>query len=150
MARSKEFHVEGRRELPPVDAATFEAGDGAIEVIETFAIPEAELEAFMAEKLEIIVAKDRDPNATPMVQVGVNGRMKLIHRGVRTLIARSYVERLIRANSVAIHQDTKAVKDPDVFNRLERTSGPDYPFSVLHDPSGAKGRAWLESVSAQS
>jgi len=148
-----EDHV---RQSPPVDLDNREASE--IEVVPQIRTPEVELEAFMNEVVTIVIAETTDDNATPKVEVAVNGRRLFIPRGVPTNVGhdefgrqfplkRMYVERLARARKTTYRQDL----DPRLgegVNKLQRHSALDYPFSVLEDTE--KGREWLKRVLAEA
>lgn len=103
---------------------------------------------FMRDRLTIEVHTSTDPNAPPMAPVGVNGRMVWFMRGMRYKnVPRAFVEILARSQSRRF-QRSEQVRDPsaDVQMRTMSRQAHDYPFSVLHDPRGARGEQWLARV----
>lgn len=108
----------------------------------------AAAEKFMQDKLTLEVHTSTDPNAPPLAPVGVNGRLVWFVRGMRYKnVPRCYVEILARSQSRRF-QKSEQVRDPsaDVQMRTMSRQAHDYPFSVSHDPAGARGQQWLERV----
>lgn len=131
--------------LPPLPAV--ELGDDlAIDPVEQIRQDELELEAFMQEPVTINLMEAVDENATPMVEVSVNGRRVILPRGQDVVVKRMYVERLARAKRTVISQNL----DPSLreeINRIGRRQVLDFPFSVVQD--SAKGREWLKRTLAE-
>lgn len=104
---------------------------------------------FDNEELIIRVHPTSDPDADPMVPVSVNGRQVFIPRGVPTKIKRCYVG--VLAASKPIHysnqQYTKHEGDTSYASyKYPAHTGLRFPFEVMKDPSGARGRQWLEQA----
>lgn len=129
--------------LPPL-----ELGDTPeIVVADRIRMDEADLDAFMQEMVEVVVAESTDENAVPLVEVSVNGRRIYLQRGVPTMVKRMYVERLARAKKMVYSQNL----DPrlgESINTLHRRSALDYPFAVTNDTE--KGKVWLKKVLSES
>lgn len=106
----------------------------------------AEAEAFMHEPMVIEIHPTTDKNASPVVPLAVNGAPAIaIPRGRPVRILRHWVEALAHSR-VSGYRQVK-VQDPNADEGFSthRTSGQDYPFSVLQDKN-PKGRRWLERV----
>lgn len=126
-------------------------GGGDLEVVPALKEVElkkaAELEAFMNEPVTIEVSQSTDPNATPAVEVAVNGRRIFLPRGVCT-VKRMYVERLARAKRTGYSQNL----DPRLgegVNTLLRNTALDYPFTLVEDKNPL-GREWLSRILAEA
>lgn len=106
-----------------------------------------DLEAFMQEELEVFVQEPQNPDLGEqwIIPLTVGTITQRVARGVPQKIKRKYVEILCRARKVGIvargykDQTGEAVND---FRRNSRSL--EYPFQVLHDPSGKKGIEWLQ------
>lgn len=105
----------------------------------------AELLAFNEEVLTVQVHETNDPLAEPLPQVIVDGRSQFFQRGVEMHVKRKYVEVLARAKRTTYSQ----VEQPGGDYKNVPHSALRYPFSVIHDPAGDKGRAWLKAVLAE-
>lgn len=110
--------------------------------------------AFNNQIVEIRLAESDDPNAEDPVPVGVNGRMVYIPRGVPVKLRRCYIENLLRAINTNVR--TEEVLDRGSDGVAERKSiirkkhRLHYPFEMLRDPAGAKGREWLVNLRASA
>ena len=152
--RSREVEAEGYMQpLSDLDPAE----PSEIEVVPQIRTPEVELEAFMNEVLTVYCDESPDVNATPKVEVAVNGRRIFIPRGIETNVGhdeygrqvpvkRMYIERLARARRTSYRQNL----DPtlgEAINKLQRHSALEYPFRVVDD--SPKGREWLKRIMMQ-
>lgn len=109
----------------------------------------AENEAFLREKVEIMIHPSAERNADRAFEVSVNdnpGTTITFHRNKRYVVPRAVVETLARAKPVHFENEeyTKPNGDMGVRNPFRR--GLRYPFSVISDPSGERGHRWLEKV----
>ena len=151
--RSREVEAEGYMQpLSDLDPAE----PSEIEVVPQIRTPEVELEAFMNEVLTVYCDDSPDLNATPKVEVAVNGRRIFIPRGIETNVGhdeygrqvpvkRMYIERLARARRTSYRQDMKVTDE--TMNKLFRHSALEYPFRVVDDSE--KGREWLKRIMMQ-
>ena len=107
--------------------------------------------------MTVYVDESTDENATPMVEVSVNGRRIFIQRGIETNtgfddagrivpIKRMYIERLARAKRTTLSQNLDPMLREGI-NKLHRRRALEYPFAVRED--SPKGRAWLKDILAQ-
>lgn len=101
--------------------------------------------AFMEEPVDVIVHESTDRNAEPVVEVYCNGRAQFFVRGQVQTVKRKFVEILANARTEAIQTKTLNTGD-DVINRIDKHTALRYPFSVAHDPSGARGALWLKQT----
>jgi len=127
-----------------------EAGDpGPVEkVSETDFASQAELASFMQEICTVVVAPSTEGGALEVITPNVNGINQPIVRGKPTKIKRKYVEALARGRTIVYDQQVQDPTRPENIQMVER-GAITYPFSVLSDPSGDKGAAWLRAILAQ-
>ena len=101
---------------------------------------------FMQEVLTVMVHESTDPTDDPTPLVQINGRSQYFIRGADVHCKRMFVERLARARRTRYSQkivvDENGVKS---YKNVPHTALR-YPFVVKHDPSGDKGRAWLDGI----
>lgn len=128
----------------PTDGSARLEDDGAIEIVDgPAAMNHADEMAFMEETVICIVHPTTDRNAENPVQVSVNGVNQFFLRGQRQPVKRKFIERLARAREDGFSQNLEA-RDPQEFNRIVRTSGLKYPFSVEGDTP--RGQDWLRGI----
>lgn len=106
----------------------------------------ANLAAFMAEPVKILVHESQIDGDLDIICVTVNQLNQPIMRGVETVVKRKYVEALARSRT------TKWGQKMDPFERerikmVEKTAL-SYPFSVIEDRN-PNGRPWLKSILAE-
>lgn len=124
-----------------------EIGDKTIEVVDRpLSMHKAEMEQFMAEMVTVMIHDTTDKNASPIVQLGVNGRTQMMIRGQPQKIKRCYLERLARAKETGYSQDLDRMDEG--FNRVRTHNALSYPFSVINDPN-PKGADWLRGILAE-
>lgn len=104
--------------------------------------------AFMEEKVDIMVHESADPNAEPVVQVGVNGVNQFFPRGQVVTARRKFVEVLARAKNTGITTKEALDRDGNRTTVIGKHTALKYPFSVMRDDS-PRGAAWLKAVLAQ-
>lgn len=104
-------------------------------------------EAFMNERLTVMVHATTDENQPTHIIVNCNGVNQPIIRGVPTLVKRKYVEILARMKETKYTQITANPAAPDLTEMRAR-HGLAYPFEVTDDPN-PKGRSWLQNVLAE-
>jgi hypothetical protein len=103
-------------------------------------------EKFMQDLVVIRLTEPTDENAPTHAMVGSNGEQLWLPRGPVLRIPRRFVENLAHSQSTRV--STKMNHDPNKDDAMDvrRTTTPDYPFAVLQDPAGQKGREWLRRV----
>ena len=108
----------------------------------------AKFEQFMNEPVDVFVSEATDPNASPIVEIYVNGVVQRFLRGQQQTVKRKFVEGLARAKPthVSTHEFTNTDGARDV--RIRRNTGLRFPFSVMSDPN-PNGPAWLKKVLAE-
>lgn len=102
------------------------------------------LEAFMNEKVIIMIAEDNDEDALPWVVPNVNGVNQPIFRGVETVVKRKFVEVLARAINTTYKQTLKDSADPGSIMHVPKHALA-YPFTVVEDRN-PDGRSWLKRI----
>lgn len=102
------------------------------------------MEAFMNQKVEVIVAADGTPGSYTVITPMVNGVNQPIVRGLRQQIKRKYVESLARSRITSYDQQTPDPGKPEQIVMQDITVLT-YPFSVVHDPH-PDGGEWLQNI----
>ena len=106
---------------------------------------------FMEDQVTLRVAQSSDKNAKPFVELFVNGIRQNVLKGREQTIKRKYVECMARMKLTTYTTDTP--KDPstgEARNIMNPSTGLINDFSVIHDPAGDRGRAWLNEVLAEA
>lgn len=106
------------------------------------------LEQFMNEILTVYIVESQDEEVNEIQTPNVNGMNQPIVLGQEMKIKRKYVEAMARTRTTVYKQVTPDPTQPDYILMQERTVVTQ-PFSVLHDPSGVRGREWLKAILAQ-
>lgn len=122
-------------------------GEPDIEVVDRIQIGDKiKHEKFMAELVTVVIHDTNDKNASPIVQLGVNGRTQIMIRGKPQNIKRCYLERLARAKQTSFAQDMDRMDE--AMNMVHSHHALSYPFSVVEDKN-PKGAAWLRNILAE-
>ena len=131
-----------------VDSIGINPGD--IEVIDQVITGEKlAIEAFMNEKITVVVHESSDEYDNDIVQTWVNGRIQQFERGKPNTVRRCYVEALARAKRTTYRQMLDERAGVQSFNQMRQTHALAYPFTVLED-SNPRGPEWLRGVLAQA
>lgn len=101
---------------------------------------------FMEEVVTVMLHESTDPADDPNPLVQVNGRSQYFIRGVDQQVKRKFVERLARARRTRYSQKTEHDDNGVPYYRNVKHTALRFPFVVKHDPSGDKGRAWLDAI----
>lgn len=115
--------------------------------IEPAAENDIRLEAFMNDKLRIIVHETAEDGQLQIICPQVNGTNQPIIRGKETMVKRKYVEALARCSTTKYTQTTPDASKPDNIQMIPRRAIT-YPFTVLEDPH-PNGAEWLRQIKAQ-
>lgn len=102
--------------------------------------------AFNEEVLTIRIEPLREKNPPKMIDVYVMGRAEWIPVGQPYKVKRKYVDVLARCKPIGVTTQVGTTNDENPENRIVRSVSSQYPFSVIHDPSGAKGADWLTKI----
>jgi len=105
--------------------------------------------AFMEEQVTIQLHDPQDNNPEPIVPVGVNGKVLYLQRGQQHTLPRKYIEVLARARRVNYRTEEGRAADGSMTTVLKLTTTMQYPFTVIHDPSGDKGIEWLKRIMSE-
>ncbi|MGF6211779.1 hypothetical protein [Comamonas odontotermitis] len=108
-----------------------------------------DMEAFMNERVTIMVNPPNNADEPLLVQVGVNGVNQFIPRGEPVQVKRKYVEVLARSKRTDFAQTLDERLGEQGFNKLRSMHSLRFPFSVLSDPN-PNGGAWLTGVLAEA
>ena len=127
-------------------------GDGGlehqpIEFEHAGSMSEADLAAFMEEKVVIRLHKKKDAKPMELVSPSVNGRIQHLFRGIPQVCARKYLEVLWRSHETSYDYEVEANVAILEGELPKASTSPTHPFEVLQDTP--KGRAWLEELSKQ-
>jgi len=147
MAR-KEFDVARNSTDPPVELAELgnDSGIQSVALNDMFR-DTLKLEAFMQQKLVILVFEDNTEGALRVIRPEVNGVAQPIIRGAKTKIKRKYVEALARGISTKFDQKQSDPSNPASLQMIP-LSRQTYPFTVLFDPDEL-GPEWLNNILAE-
>ena len=104
-------------------------------------------EAFANDLLEIEVHASGDEGALDIITPSVNGVNQPIVRGTKQMVKRKYVEALARSRTTKYTQQQRDHRDPSSQEMVAKTVL-SYPFVVLKDPAGDRGKAWLQGILA--
>lgn len=107
------------------------------------------IEAFMAEKINVIVLESSDDTENEIVETWVNGRVQRFLRGTPQWVKRCYVEALARAKRTTYRQVLDERLGVQAFNQMRPNHTLAYPFTVLEDQN-PKGPQWLRGVLAEA
>lgn len=106
----------------------------------------AEEERFMRDMVEVHFAEAMNENETPVIEVTVNGQYFFARRGESKAIPRYMLEVLARSKVMRVRTERQVQPDGSETMTPRITYTPSYPFTVLSDPAGAKGVAWLKTI----
>lgn len=121
--------------------------DGIEIVTEKNFVDAANLEAFMSERLKVVVHPDTEDGSLEVIVPCVNSLNQPIVRGQTCYIKRKYVEALARTRTTKYVQRVIDPSRPENIQMEERTVLT-YPFAVLEDLNPA-GPDWLRNILAQ-
>lgn len=110
---------------------------------------QAEYLKFMEDPVVITIHTVNDPNAPPVIRVGVNGEGYWLPRGQRIKLRRKFVERLARSQPRRIETKMSPDQSREDAHDIKTRTGLDYPFEVNYDPSPL-GPQWLRRVMRES
>lgn len=107
----------------------------------------ADDEAFMNERVVIMIPKSSDQNQAPYVLLNVNGRNQHVQLDRPVAVRRMFVEVLARMKETRYSQETPNPMQPDqIANVASHTNV--YPFSIVRDEN-PRGFAWLQHILAE-
>ncbi|MBV8658233.1 MAG: hypothetical protein JO142_10460 [Burkholderiales bacterium] len=102
-------------------------------------------EAFMNERITIVVFPTTDKNAPPYATVSVNGERAIVPRARPVEVRRKHVEVLARMRETIYSQDEVAPGVEITMDSLRGHTALVYPFQVTKD-ANPRGPAWLERI----
>ena len=122
-----------------------ENGEQTIEIVTgPKAMEAAEMEAFMNEKVNIIIHDSQSEDDLKVVVLSVNGINHPVMRGEETPVKRFFVESLARAKTTHNKQLPRTPENADRNDLIPRVSL-SYPFSIIEDRN-PKGGQWLRAI----
>lgn len=107
----------------------------------------AEAEAFMNEKVTVMVLSTNNNDEDEMVHVGVNGVTQFFRRNVPQDVKRKFVARLARSRATDYRQNLEA-RMGEGMNQMTQHHSLRYPFTVIRDTE--RGHDWLKNVLASA
>lgn len=117
--------------------------------IETQAVPAKEvfeLEAFMAEQLDVMFPEPSDENEPQFFECKVNGDGVCIPRDGNTYrVKRYHIAVAAQAKTGKVRQKKIVNADGSMGYQEQTVMAQSYPFMVQHDPN-PRGPAWLRSL----
>lgn len=119
-------------------------GDGIEPVAEKDFTDAAKLEAFMNERVTVLVHPSPIPGELTVVTCNVNGKNQNFVRGKKVTVKRKYVEALARCTDTVYTQATEDPTKPHK-KKMVPTTVPYFPFSVIEDKN-PNGFPWLEAL----
>jgi hypothetical protein len=144
MAQKKSAHIEGLEEKGVVytdDAPAVEPVASNADISEI-----AREEAFMNEKVKVMLFPTTDANAPPYALISVNGERAVVHRATPTYVKRMHLEVLARMKETRVSQDMTPDKEGQITTaNLRGHTALAYPFQVLEDKN-PHGGVWLEHI----
>lgn len=114
-------------------------------VIRTDQLDEA---AFMAHPIEVHMHDAATEDEPQYCEVTVNGVYHCIVRGETKIVPRSHIAVIAQAKSMRVQQAKVTNPDGSMGYKEKFVLRLMYPFSVIHDPAGSKGAAWLRQLLA--
>lgn len=117
-----------------------------IVVEQTYSSAALEMEAFMAQPIDVMLMEPSDENEPFFAQLTVNGVCRMVPRdGNIHTIPRAHVEALCNAKPQRVTQRKVVAIDGSMGYVEDKKTSLSYPFSVVSDPAGARGAEWLKS-----
>lgn len=103
---------------------------------------EADMRAFMEEKVTFSISETDNPNAPNPVPCGVNGDVRQFYRGRVYTECRKFIDSLIKTVRAV---KTRQIKDAEGVDDtvIDTTFTVAHPITIHDDPSGEKGRRWF-------
>lgn len=106
-----------------------------------------DMEAFMNERVVVLVNSSGVEGEANVICVGVNGVMQYIKRDMKIAIKRKFVEALSRSKSTTFNQDLDE-RQGDKMNQVHAQTTLRIPFQVVRDDNPL-GHEWLAELLAQ-
>jgi hypothetical protein len=104
--------------------------------------------AFMEEKMIIVLNESNEDNPAWVVDVHVNGRTEWVPVGKPHVLARKFVEVLVRSKADAVLTQVLDEDSENPQNIIKRTTRSKHTFSVVRDDN-PRGVAWLVRLMAE-
>lgn len=145
MARQRKVTSAGKvGQSDPVDIGEIGQGDAIAPVSDGDFVKDMELEAFMHQKLLIMVHASQAEGDLEIIVPNCCGKNQPIVREREQLVRRKYVEALARTRTTTYDQRVQNPAEPANIQMIPR-SVLTYPFVVLNDPH-PNGREWLKAI----
>lgn len=104
------------------------------------------LEKFMHDPIELILNDPANEEEAPFAEVTVNGDRRVLWRNgdVSITLPRKHVEVLAHAKTSRVKQEKIVAADGSMGYVDKVVTTLAYPFTVVGDPAGMRGRDWLK------
>jgi len=102
-------------------------------------------EAFLNEKVEFMISTGAE-NESPYVELGLNGEMLIVERGVPTVGKRKHLQCLFTTVSTFRTEQYKDPRDGSEQTNIRKSIKPAYGVSLLRD--SAEGMKWFQQMQA--
>ena len=105
--------------------------------------------AFNEDVLTIMLSRSSEKFAPELIDIYVNGKVEWVPVGRPYMLKRKYVEVIARCQPFDVR--TEVVREAEnERNQVKRFQIAKHPFTVIHDPAGERGHAWLQQVMRES
>lgn len=106
------------------------------------------IERFMAEELDVVLNDPASETEPQFVEIRVNGDYVIARRDSQfpVKMKRYHVAILAQSKTATLRQTKRTDHEGFQSYKEEVVLRQSYPFSVLHDPSGSRGAAWLRPL----
>lgn len=119
--------------------------DSSIVTEPVYATAQLDEEAFMAQPVDVMLLEPSNESEPQFAEVTVNGNYRLLPRDGNVItIPRTHVGVLCDAKIQRVTQRKVVTSDGSMGYEEQVKTALAYPFSVISDPSGAKGAEWLK------
>lgn len=109
----------------------------------------AEQEAFMQDRLVIMIHRSGDKRQPRLVPAGLNGDQVFLPRGVKVRVPRGIVGSLLQSQETEFTTEDVADPNADQGKRVVAHNVPCYPLNILYDPNPRKGAAWVRRITSE-
>jgi hypothetical protein len=134
----------------PIPLEEIGAGTASLEIPDKDAdfVQLAQDEAFMNEKVKILVSQGQAEGELAVISPSVNGIQQPIVRGVEQVVKRKYLEALVHTVTTSYNQTVQNPAAPDQISMVPRTTHT-FPVSLVEDRN-PRGRSWFARLTERA
>jgi len=134
----------------PIPLEEIGAGSASLEIPDRDAdfMKLAEDEAFMNEKVKILVSQGQGDGELAVISPSVNGIQQPIVRGLTQVVKRKYLEALVHTVTTSYNQTVQNPAAPDQISMVPRTTHT-FPVALVED-TNPRGRSWFERLTERA